>query len=106
MRFKSLLILIIALKFGDVWKKACLTDSRDYKIGLGELFITFSDYDTRSADILQDLGLDTFEQRRSKQPAISVFKYLNNPYPEERVETNLQGSFLQRMRCLEQCFCT
>ena len=79
MRFKSLLILIIALKFGDVWKKACLTDSRDYKIGLGELFIRFSDYDTRSADILQDLGLDTFEQRRSKQPAISVFKYLNNP---------------------------
>ena len=53
-----------------------------------------------------DIGRDTFEQRRSKQPAISVFKYLNNLYPEERVQTNLQGSFLQRTRCLEQCFCT
>ena len=68
--------------------------------------ITFSDYNTRSADILQDLGWDTLEQRRSKQLAVSVFKYLNNLYPEERVETNLQGSFLQRTRCLEQCFCT
>ena len=28
--------------------------------------ITFSDYSTRSADILQDLGWDTLEQRRSK----------------------------------------
>ena len=34
--------------------------------------ITFSDYNTRSADILQDLGWDTLEQRRSKQLAISV----------------------------------
>ena len=33
--------------------------------------ITFSDYNTRSADILQDLGWDTLEQRRSKQLAIS-----------------------------------
>ena len=52
--------------------------------------ITFSDYNTRSADILQDLGWDTLEQRRSKQLAVSVFKYLNNLYPEERVETSLQ----------------
>ena len=44
--------------------------------------ITFSDYNTRSADILQDLGWDTLEQRRSKQLAISVFKSLNNLYPE------------------------
>ena len=44
--------------------------------------ITFSDYNTRSADILQDLGWDTLEKRRSKQPAISVFKSLNNLYPE------------------------
>jgi len=61
--------------------------------------ITFSDYYTRCADILQDLGRDTLEQRRSKQLAVSVFKYLNNLYPEERVETNLHGSFLQRTRC-------
>ena len=67
---------------------------------------TLSDYDTRSADILQDLGWDTLEQRRSTKLAISVFKYLNNLYPEERVETKLKGSFLQRTRCLEQCFCT
>ena len=44
--------------------------------------ITFSDYNTRCADILQGLGWDTLEQRRSKQLAISVFKTLNNLYPE------------------------
>ncbi|XP_073243703.1 uncharacterized protein [Porites lutea] len=44
--------------------------------------ITFSDYNTRSKDILQDLRWDTLEQRRSKQLAISVFKSLNNLYPE------------------------
>ena len=32
--------------------------------------ITFSDYNTRSADILQDLGWDSLEERRSKQLAI------------------------------------
>ena len=31
-------------------------------------------------DILQDLGWDTLEQRRSEQRAISVFKSLNNLY--------------------------
>ena len=44
--------------------------------------ITFSDYNTRSADILQELGWDTLDQRHSKQLAISLFKYLNNLYPE------------------------
>ncbi|CAH3190966.1 unnamed protein product, partial [Porites evermanni] len=44
--------------------------------------ITFSDYNTRSADILQDLRWDALEQRRSKQLAISIFKSLNNLYPE------------------------
>ena len=44
--------------------------------------ITFSDYNTRSVDILQELGWDTLDQRHSKQLAISVFKYLNNLYPE------------------------
>ena len=44
--------------------------------------ITFSDYNTRSAEILQDLRWDTVEQRRSKQLAISVFKSLNNLCPE------------------------
>ena len=52
--------------------------------------ITFSDYNTRSADILQELGWDTLDQRHSKQLAISVFKYLNNLYP----------FILQHMRCL------
>ena len=59
--------------------------------------ITFSDYNTRSADILQDLRWDTLEQRRSKQLAISVFKSLNNLYPESlknmfKLKTNLRGS--------------
>ena len=36
--------------------------------------ITFSDYNTRSADILQELGWDTLDQRHSKQLAISLFK--------------------------------
>ena len=44
--------------------------------------ITFSDYNRRSADILQDLGCDTLDKRCSKQFAISVFKYVNNFYPE------------------------
>ena len=44
--------------------------------------ITFSDYNRRSADILQDLRWDTLEQRRSKQLTISVFKSLNNLHPE------------------------
>ena len=44
--------------------------------------ITFNDYNSRSADILQDLRWDTLEQRRSKQLAIIVFKSLNNLYPE------------------------
>ena len=44
--------------------------------------ITFSDYNIRSADILQDVGWDTLEHRRSKQLPISVFKSLNNLYPE------------------------
>ena len=44
--------------------------------------ITFSDYNTRSADILQDLGWDSVAQRRTKQLAISVFKSLHNLYPE------------------------
>ena len=44
--------------------------------------ITFRDYNTRSVDILQDLGWDTLEQRHSKQLPISVLKSLNNLYPE------------------------
>ena len=44
--------------------------------------ITFSDYNTISADILQDLGWDTLEQRRSNQLAIIVFNSLNNLYHE------------------------
>ena len=52
MRFKSLLILIIALKFGDVWEKACVTESRYCKIGLGELhsffFIRTSNFDAEA----------------------------------------------------------
>ena len=47
--------------------------------------MTFSDHHTRSVDILQDLGWDTLDaqmQRCSKQLAISVFKSLNNLYPE------------------------
>ena len=44
--------------------------------------ITFSDYNTRCADILQDLRWDTLEQTRSKQLAISVFKSVNNLYPQ------------------------
>ena len=44
--------------------------------------ITFSDYNRRSVDILRDLRWDPLEQRRSKQLAISVFKSLNNLYPE------------------------
>ena len=62
-----------------------MTNCRDCKTGPGELLITFnSSYNTRSADILQDLhvGWDSLKQKRSKQLAISVFKSLDNLYPE------------------------
>ena len=58
-----------------------MTDCRNCKTGPGEI-ITFSDYNTRSVDILQDLGWDSLEQRCSKQLAISVFKSLHNVYPD------------------------
>ena len=66
-----LLILIIAPRYGDVWEKARLQrlQNRPGRI------ITFSDYNTRSADILQDLGWDTLEQRHSKELAISVLNF-------------------------------
>ena len=70
--------------------------------------ITFSGSTVRSADILRDLRRDTLEERRSKQLAITVFKSLNNLYPEsfkELFQTNLQSSFPQRTSCLEQYFC-
>ena len=44
--------------------------------------IMFSDYNRKSVDILRDLRWDPLEQRRSKQLAISVFRSLNNLYPE------------------------
>ena len=40
--------------------------------------ITYSNYDIRSADFLEDLGWDTLERRRSKQLAVSVYKAINN----------------------------
>ena len=44
--------------------------------------ITLSDNNTRSAAILQELGWDTLEQRQSMLLTISVFKSLNNLYPQ------------------------
>ena len=44
--------------------------------------ITLSDNNTRSAAILQELGWDTLEQRHSMLLTISVFKSLNNLYPQ------------------------
>ena len=74
----------------------------------GGRIITFSDYTTRSVDIL-DLRWDTLEQRSAKQLAIIVFKSLNNLYPESlknMFKPTSVGSFIQRARCLEQHFCT
>ena len=73
-----LLISIIVPKYEDVRVKARL---QRLQTRPGRL-ITFSDYNTRSVDILQHLGWDTLEQRHSKQLAISVFKFLDNLYPE------------------------
>ena len=75
-------------------KQKLKTKVKKRKKGLREVQHFSSGYDTRSADILQDLGWDTLEHRRSKKLAISVFKYLNNLHPEERVETNLQLRFI------------
>ena len=46
------------------------------------LLSVFVDDQMISVDILRDLRWDSLEQRRSKQLAISVFKSLNNLYPE------------------------
>ena len=73
-----LLILIIAPKYGHVREKARLQRLQNRA---GRI-ITLSDYNTRSAAILQDLRWDTLEQRHSMQLTISVFKSLNNLYPE------------------------
>ena len=40
------------------------------------------DYSIRSANILQDLGWETLENRRSKLLAVSVYKCMNGLYPE------------------------
>ena len=69
--------LIIAPKSGDIWEKALCDRLQRLQNRAGRI-ITFSDYNTRSPDILQDLRWDTLEERRSKQLAISVFKSLNN----------------------------
>ena len=45
------------------------------------IYYTYSDYSIRSADILDTLGWDTLEQKRTKQLAISVFKARNNFHP-------------------------
>ena len=76
----SVLIFYCSEVWGCMGKGLCdrlqRLQNRDGRI------ITLGDYNTRSADILQDLGWDTLEQRRSKRLAISVFKSLNNLYPE------------------------
>ena len=73
-----LLISIIAPKYGDVEEKARLQRLQNRA---GRI-ITLSDYKTRSAGILQDLGWDTLAQRPSKQLVISVFNPLKNLYTE------------------------
>ncbi|CAH3030280.1 unnamed protein product, partial [Porites evermanni] len=77
---QTLLKMYDALSWGCMVKGLC--DRLQRLQNKAGRIITFSDYNTRSADILQDLRWDTLEQRRSKQLAISVFKSLNNLYLE------------------------
>ena len=44
-------------------------------------------YSIRSANILQDLGWETLENRRSKLLAVSVYKCMNGFYPEKYLKT-------------------
>ena len=61
-----------------------MTDSRDCKTGFLRMILKhcFSDYNTRSVDVLQDLRWHTLQQICSKQLTISIFKPLNKLYPE------------------------
>ena len=43
--------------------------------------ITFSGYEHRSTDVLNDLGWETLEKRRAKQLAVCVYKSINNLFP-------------------------
>ena len=64
----------------EVWgcMGKCLADRIQKLQNRAARIITYSNYDIRSADILEDLGWDTLERRRSKQLAVSVYKAKNN----------------------------
>ena len=44
--------------------------------------VTYSDFNTRSLRLLDDLGWDTLEQRREKHLAVVLFKTINSLFPE------------------------
>ena len=58
----------------------CLSDRLQKLQNRASRLITYSDYNTRSTDILHALGWDTLEQRCAKQLAVSVYKARNNLY--------------------------
>ena len=56
--------------------------------------ITFSGYEHRSTDILNDLGWETLEQRRAKQLAVGVYKSINNLLPVGLKSLNLSQKYM------------
>ena len=60
----------------------CLSDRLQKLQNRVSRIITFSDSNTRSADILHALEWDTLEQRRKKKLAVSVYQAKNNLYPD------------------------
>ena len=59
----------------------CLSERLQKLQNRAARIITFSGYEHRSTDILNDLGWETLEQRREKQLAVCVYKSINNPFP-------------------------
>ena len=67
----------------EVWGSLgkCLSDRLQKLQNRAARIITFSGYEHRSTDILNDLGWETLEQRRAKQLAVGVYKSINNLLP-------------------------
>ena len=58
----------------------CLFDRLQKLKNRASRIITYSDYNSRLADILNVLGLNTLEQSLPKQLAVSLYKARNNLY--------------------------
>ena len=83
LRIYEALILPYLDYCGEVWEclGKCLSDGLQKLQNRAGRIITYSCYEHRSSDILNDLGWETLDQRRTKQLAVCVYKTINNLFP-------------------------